>query len=99
MVRSIFPGFISGRACRGKFIFGSPLFDAATVDVGGGKPLEIKVQNNSADNIYVQRVNFNGESYDKSYIDYERIKNGGVLEFIMGNKPSDTYGTNKESRP
>ena len=83
----------------GKFIFGSPLFDAATVDVGGGKPLEIKVQNNSADNIYVQRVNFNGESYDKSYIDYERIKNGGVLEFIMGNKPSDTYGTNKESRP
>lgn len=83
----------------GKFIFGTPLFDTASVEVGGGKRLEIKAKNNSAENIYVQRVIFNGEPYNKSYIDYERIKNGGVLEFIMGNKPSDTYGTNKESRP
>ena len=83
----------------GKFIFGSPLFDSVTIDVGNGKQLEVVAHNNSAENIYIQSVSFNGEPYDKSYIDYNQIKNGGKLEFVMGDIPSDVFGVSADARP
>ncbi|MDE6240699.1 MAG: GH92 family glycosyl hydrolase [Muribaculaceae bacterium] len=83
----------------GKFIFGSPLFDSVTIDVGNDKQLEVVAHNNSAENIYIQSVSFNGEPYDKSYIDYNQIKNGGKLEFVMGDIPSDVFGVSADARP
>ena len=83
----------------GVFVFGTPLYDSASVDMGNGKKLEIKALNNSPENIYVQDVKFNGQPYNKSYIEYEKIKDGGKLEFSMGANPSATYGTAADSRP
>lgn len=83
----------------GRFVFGTPLFDAVTLNVGDGKQFEIKARNNSAENIYIQSVTLDGEPYDKSYIDYDLIRKGGVLEFVMGDMPSDTFGTDRDARP
>lgn len=83
----------------GDFIFGTPLYDEAKVNLGNGKELEIVAHNNSPENIYVQGVIFNGKPYEKSYIEYEKIKNGGKIEFQMGNTPSPTFGIAKDSRP
>ena len=83
----------------GKFVFGTPLFDSAIVEVGDGKRLEIQAHNNSADNIYIQEVRFNGEPYEKSYIEFDQIKNGGTLEFVMDATPSETFGVNNDARP
>ncbi len=83
----------------GKFVFGSPLFDAASVDVGGGKRLNITAHNNSDENIYIQSVTFNGQPYDKSYINFDQIRNGGELEFVMGPTPSETFGVSVDARP
>lgn len=81
-----------------RFVFGSPLFDSATLNVGNGKTFRIVAKNNSPENIYIQQVRLNGKSYNKSYIEYEQLRAGGVLEFRMGNKPS-AFGTSKKSRP
>lgn len=83
----------------GKYVFGTPLFDKVTVDVGNGKRFEIVARNNSSENIYIQSVSLDGKPYDKSYINYDKIMNGGKLEFTMGPEPSPSYGTDKNARP
>lgn len=83
----------------GKFVFGSPLFDSATINVGDGRTFEIRTINNSDDNIYIQSARLNGRPYEKSYIDFALIKAGGLLEFEMGPVPSKTFGIEPDARP
>ena len=82
----------------GKFVFGSPLFDEATVQLPKGKTLTIRAIGNTPENVYVQSVRWNGKPYTKSYILYKDIMGGGELEFTMGPKPSK-FGTAKKDRP
>ena len=86
-------GFYQVEPAGGKYIFGSPIVDKATVKVKDGKVLNIVAKNNSAANKYIQSVTLNGQPYDKYYINFNDIINGGTLEFTMGDKPSETWGT------
>lgn len=86
-------GFYQVEPAGGKYIFGSPIVNEATVKVKGKKPFRIVAQNNSAANKYIQSVMLNGKAYDKYYIDFKDIEKGGTLEFVMGDKPSETWGT------
>lgn len=70
----------------GRYMFGSPLFDKAVVNVGKGKTFTIIAHNNSAKNVYVQQIKLNGRPYKKLYIDYKDIVSGGTLEFFMTDK-------------
>lgn len=72
----------------GAFVFGSPLFDSASIEVGDGRTFEIRANGNSPENIYIQSARLNGKPYDKDYIDFETIRRGGVLEFEMGPQPA-----------
>jgi predicted alpha-1,2-mannosidase len=82
----------------GKFIIGSPLFDEATVNVGDGKTFTIRAKNNSKENIYVQSAKLNGKPYPKSYLMYQDIVKGGMLELEMGSEPS-AWGTLAKNCP
>lgn len=82
----------------GKYIFGSPLFNEATLKVGRGKTFKIIARNNSARNIYIQSARLDGKKYTRSYIDFRDIVRGGTLEFVMGDKPSE-FGTHPQDRP
>ncbi len=92
-------GFYQVSPAGGPFIFGSPLFDKATIGLGEGKTLELVAHGNSKENRYIQQVRLNGEPYTKSYIAYEDLVKGGKLEFDMGGTPSETFGVAEESRP
>ena len=72
----------------GRFVIGSPLFDKATVNVGGGKTFTVMAKNNSDKNIYVQSARLNGKTLKNSYVDFNDIRRGGTLELVMGPKPS-----------
>lgn len=72
----------------GRFVIGSPLFDKATVNVGGGKTFTVEAKNNSDKNIYVQSARLNGKTLKNSYVDFNDIRHGGTLELVMGPKPS-----------
>lgn len=72
----------------GRFVIGSPLFDKATVNVGGGKTFTVVAKNNSDKNIYVQSARLNGKTLKNSYVDFNDIRRGGTLELVMGPKPS-----------
>ena len=82
----------------GRFVIGSPLFDKATVNVGGGKTFTVVAKNNSDKNIYVQSARLNGKTLKNSYVDFNDIRRGGTLELVMGPKPSK-WATTTACRP
>ena len=82
----------------GRFVIGSPLFDKATMNVGGGKTFTVVAKNNSDKNIYVQSARLNGKTLKNSYVDFNDIRHGGTLELVMGPKPSK-WGAAAACRP
>lgn len=91
-------GFYQLEPAGGRYIFGSPIVDKATLKVGKDKIFTIVANNNSPKNIYIQSVKLNGKDYTKSYITHTDISNGGELIFEMGSKPSQ-FGVNPADRP
>ena len=91
-------GFYQVEPAGGRYVFGSPLFDEATMNVGKGRTFRIIAHNNSKENMYIQSVKLNGMPYTRSYIDFKDIVRGGKLEFMMGSKPSK-FGVKPADRP
>lgn len=92
-------GFYPVFPANGGYVLGSPLFDKATITVPGGKTFTVEAVNNSAENKYIQRVEWNGAPYNKSYILHRDIVSGGVLRIFMGRTPNYHFGTAPEDRP
>jgi predicted alpha-1,2-mannosidase len=81
------------------YVLGSPLFKKATLALSNGNTFVIEAPENSKENIYVEKVELNGNRYDKNWISHEDIMQGGKLLFYMDNKPERRRGTEKESFP
>ncbi|MDR3251286.1 MAG: GH92 family glycosyl hydrolase [Tannerella sp.] len=77
-------GFYQIEPAGGRYFFGSPVMDKASIHVGNGKTFRITAENNSSENKYIKSVTLNGELYDKPYIDYKDIAAGGEIVFEMG---------------
>ena len=92
-------GFYQVNPSNGMYVFGSPVMDEATIQLGNGKTLNILYKNNSKDNIYIQGITVNGKQYTKSYIYYKDLMAGGNMVIEMGAAPSKTWGVNPEDRP
>ncbi|GAB1326856.1 GH92 family glycosyl hydrolase [Streptomyces sennicomposti] len=82
----------------GEYAIGSPLFTKATVHLENGHDLVVKAPKNSAKNIYVQGVRFNGKAWNSTNLPHSLLSKGGVLEFDMGARPSK-WGTGKNAAP
>ncbi len=80
-------GFYQVEPAGGKYYFGSPVMDEASVNVGDGKIFKIVAKNNSTANKYIKSVTLNGTLYDKLYIDFKDIAAGGELVFEMSSMP------------
>ena len=74
----IFP--VSG---SGEFLIGSPSIDKAEIDLASGNALEIVVNRENKDQIYVEKVIFNGKVIKGYKISMHDVMCGGVLEFYM----------------
>ena len=75
-----------------RYLIGSPNVASADVNMGGGKHLNVIAVNQSAENIYVQSVTFNGEALTSPDITHSLIANGGELVFTMGSEPAVNGG-------
>lgn len=91
-------GFYPVTMGNDEYAIGSPLFKKVTVHMDNGKDLVINAPDNSRENIYVQSVKLNGEAYDKNYFKHADLANGAVIDFAMGDTPSD-WGTSADSLP
>lgn len=84
---------------NGVYVFGSPLFDKATIQLPANITFSVIAENNTDENIYIQRVELNGKPYSKSYILYEDIMKGGELKFYMEAQPNFNFGASEADRP
>lgn len=92
-------GFYPVDPVSGNYVFGSPLFDSASVELAHGKKLTMEAVNNGPDNVYIQSVTFNGKPYTKSWFSHADIVNGGHFTFRMGAQPNENFGAKPEDRP
>lgn len=92
-------GFYPVNPSNGAYVFGSPLFDKASIALPENKKFTIIAKENSDQNIYIQSVELNGKDYKYSYITHKDIVQGGELIFNMGPKPNKNFGKEKEFRP
>ncbi|MGE4286427.1 MAG: glycoside hydrolase domain-containing protein [Phycisphaerae bacterium] len=85
-------------ACVGEpyYIIGSPVFKDVRLNLGGGT-FRIKADGNSDANRYVQSARLNGKDFNESYLTYQQIAGGGLLELIMGPEPNKDWA--KDSIP
>jgi len=81
-------GFYPVNPASGRFIFGAPQIRELSISLPAGKQFVIQAKNLSKANKYVQSISLNGKVYDKSYITYIDIMNGGSLVFTMTDKPA-----------
>ncbi|KAA6301479.1 MAG: hypothetical protein EZS26_002353 [Candidatus Ordinivivax streblomastigis] len=75
-----------------RFEITTPVFDRIQFNLDNGKTFTISAAKNSPENIYIQSAKLNGKTYNKCYIDYRDIINGGQLELVLGNQPNIHWG-------
>ena len=85
-------GFYPVDAVSGNYILGSPLFEHAVVELGGGKKLEIDVKRSDPSHAYVQSFELNGKQQDRAWFNHKEIAGGGTLRFRIGATPANGFG-------
>lgn len=78
---------------------GSPVFERAKLNLGGGKFFEIVADNYSPDNKYIQSAMLNGKTHNRPWFSHDDIKNGGTLVLVMGEKANKQWGTLPNDAP
>ena len=81
-----------------EFALTTPLFEKATVKLANGKTLTI-LANNSQKNVYIQKVELNGEPIEVNFITYAQLMEGGELRFILSDLPNKSRGISEEAAP
>lgn len=85
-------GFYPVNPSDGMYVFDRPIFDKVVLKLPENKVFEIRANNNSAENKYIQSIELNGQPYNKLYISHADIMAGGTLVFTMGNRPNEQFG-------
>ena len=77
----------------------SPLFDTVAITMPGGKELVITAKGTSGKSKYIKSATLNGKPHNRSYITYDDIKDGAVLNLEMAEKPNKQWGSGKTDLP
>lgn len=80
-------GFYPVNPVSGELVIGAPQIPKATIEVGNGKQFTMVAKNLSKENMYVEKIEWNGQPYNKKFIAYEDVMNGGTLVFHMTGTP------------
>ena len=92
-------GFYPVNPASGVYAIGSPIIPKVVIHQNKGKDFNIITNNAGKDNIYIKSVKLNGQLYNKNFILYKDIFNGGTLEFTMDKKPNKKRGIDKDDIP
>jgi putative alpha-1,2-mannosidase len=76
-----------------QFQIGIPQFEKIVVNLENGKKLNISNPGATVNrtNFYLQGLSLNKKSYNKLYLDYETIANGGDFEVFTGRLPNKLF--------
>jgi predicted alpha-1,2-mannosidase len=87
-------------SANGVYVLGSPTVNRAVIKNPADKmAFTIITENNSPENVYIQRVTLNGKDLQRSWITHAQITAGGELVFQMSPQPNKEWGHAPEQRP
>jgi len=69
-----------------QYSIGSPAVNGGVINLDNGKKFTINVKNQSAKNVYVQKIVLNGKPLDGLFIGHADIMNGGEITYYMSSK-------------
>lgn len=92
-------GFYPVCPASDQYVLGAPLFKKATLHFENGKSMVIEAPANSDTNIYLNKLQINGQESTKNYIDFETLRNGGRMECEMTDCPNKQRGVNDADFP
>lgn len=76
-------GFYPMNPVSSELVFGAPQLPKVTLHLADGKTFAMEARNLSAENMYVDKIEWNGQPYDQKFITYADIMGGGTLTFYM----------------
>lgn len=82
-----------------QYVLGAPLFKKLTLNLDNGKAFVISAPANSSANLYVEKAVLNGQVWDKNWIAFSTIQQGGEIQFTMGATPNKARGTSASDSP
>ena len=83
----------------GQYVIGTPYFDKMTLHLPTGRVLVIQAHNLSTDNRYIGTMTFNGQPYDKNYLEHDDLLRGGVINCGMQPVPNLHRGIADDCAP
>jgi len=92
-------GFYPVAPASGYYVIGTPCAEKITVKLKNGKTFKMRTENYSDKNIYIQSVKLNGRIWNKTYIPFQEVHNGGELIFALWKTPNRKWGTAPDSVP
>ncbi|WP_321476273.1 GH92 family glycosyl hydrolase [uncultured Paludibaculum sp.] len=92
-------GFYAVDPASGNYVFGTPLFDRATLEMGAGHKLVVEAARKSPSDQYIQSVILNGKPYGKAWFPHSAIADGGKIVFQMGAKPNVQFASGVGDAP
>jgi predicted alpha-1,2-mannosidase len=78
------------------YSIGSPVFETSSIQFENGKAFNVIAKNYAPENKYIQSAKLNGIVWDNPWFSHSDIKDGGVLELTMGDKPNKLWGNNSK---
>jgi predicted alpha-1,2-mannosidase len=92
-------GFYAVDPVSGNYVFGTPLFDRAEVELGQRKKLIVEAKRTAPADQYIQSVTINGKPHTKLWFRHTDIANGATIVFSIGPKPSQQFGAGEDALP
>ncbi|WP_198170250.1 GH92 family glycosyl hydrolase [Mucilaginibacter arboris] len=84
-------GFYNIAPGQNNFQIGIPIFDKATINLENGKKFTISSSGNATNSYYLQGMQLNKKPYNKLFLSYENIENGGDWDVFIGRLPNKLY--------
>lgn len=92
-------GFYPVCPASGQFAVGTPLFKSVKVTLPDGKVFIVNAPDNSSENFYVRSMKVNGKSADRTFLTFDELSAGAVIDFSMSSEPDKSRCTSSVSRP
>ena len=70
------------------YYLGSPVFGRSTFHLDHGRRFTVEAPGTSADNLYVQSAELNGQPLNRAWLTHAEVASGGRLILHMGSQPS-----------
>ncbi len=92
-------GFYAVDPVSANYVFGTPLFDKITIDMGKNRQFILEAKRVSANSQYIDSVKFNGESYTRLWFSHSSIAQGGHIMCQLSDRPNESLGSKAEAFP